>query len=695
MNASATKRSYCRYCLSFCGIKIDFDADDVPIRVLGDPDHPVSKGYTCNKGRSLLKFYSSGRLLHPMRFGSTNLNWDQALGELSQTIRNAVSSHGPDAVALYAGTNATLDATGMWTALGFMYRLQSNNIYTVASVDAINKQVVGENMTSGASAGLIPQIDFDLTDCLLLVGANPIVSHGHLAGMPYPGKRLHDIIQRGGTVITVDPRITRTSRKASLHARPLPGTDYAWLAFVINQLLSEPAGNGVNLEYLARHASGLTELRTAVCIFDEARTQRITGLSAQCLHALVTAIRSAKYFSAVTGTGVSFSNAGIVSEWFLYALLAIKGSLDQPGGIWFNPGLAVPAALPGAPARTAWQTVWSTCMPARPDLPAKTAERPCAGLADEILANHIKVLICVGGNPLNAFPDSTKTREALAKLDALVVLDTHKNDLVDLAHYGLPVCGQLERADSSIYAQNSAPVMSVLFTERILPPPGEARPAWWFFSSLGEMLGLDTVKLGKPTAQLDELEVLKTIKGARELFDRTSLQTDGFVIRPEKAIGWVIESVLPGQKWRLHSPVLAAELQRVLSQAETPVMSPAFYLVAMREDDHLNTQFMQAARQDVLPKAWISGIDAGALGLSGGQTIRLRSAYGTMLALAAISDQARPGTVCVPHGYPALGNVSLLTSGMHAINPLSGMVTQTALPVSIVKILPASPETQP
>lgn len=686
MDTSISKRSYCRFCLSFCGVKINFDAHGMALRVLGDSDHPVSKGYTCKKGRSLLEFYSKGRLLQPMQFGSTSMSWDQALGSLGQTIKDIVASHGPDAVALYAGTNATLDATGMWTALGFMYRLQSSNIYSVATIDAINKQVVLENITSCTALGLIPQIDFDRTDCLLLVGSNPIVSHGHLAGIPYPGKRIRDIMKRGGTVITADPRITKTAQIASLHVRPLPGSDYAWLAFVIRELLGDPAGSGIDHDYLNSHADGLAELKATTAYFDEARTARITGLDAQCLHALVGAIKMAENFSAVTGTGVSFSDAGVVSEWFLWALLVLKGKLDRPGGVWFNPGLTKRAASPNATYPAARETAWSMRMPARPDLPTKAGERPCAGLTDEIRVGNIKVLICLGGNPLNAFPNRAKTVAVLANLEALVVLDTHKNDLVDLAHYGLPICGQLERADSTIYAQHSVPMVSVLFTNKVLEPVGEARPAWWVFSKLGEELGLDTVKLGKLTEQLDDIEVLKTIKGGHALFDGSLLLADGFVVERAKPFGWVIDTVLPGKKWRLHTPTLAAELQRVLAKSNAPVA--AFQLVSMREDDHLNTQFMQGHEADELPQALFNRIDAHKHDLGDGQVVQLRSAHGVMLARVKISDEARTKTVCVPHGYRALGNVSGLTSEIHDINPLSGMVTQTAMLIQIEKIVP-------
>jgi anaerobic selenocysteine-containing dehydrogenase len=679
------KKSYCRFCLSFCGIEVKFDGKGLPQRILGDSENPISKGYTCKKGRSLLSFYSKNRLLQPMQFGTINLSWDKALEDIGQTIKDVVDRHGPDAVALYAGTNAILDATGMWTAIGFMNRLQSNSFYTATSVDAINKQVVLENITSYTSLSLIPQIDFELTDCLLLVGTNPVVSHGHLAGIPYPAKRIRDIIKRGGSVIVADPYTSKTAERASLHIKPLPGSDYAWLAFTIRELLSDPESEAVDHDYLKNHAIGLAELKATTDYFNEERTVQITGLDAKFLHSLVAAIKKADNFSAVTGTGVSFSDTGIISEWFLWALLILKGKLDRPGGIWFNSGLTQRTKSPYNPNdQASRKTAWKMRMPSRHDLFIKGEERPCSGMADEIRANNIKILICLGGNPLNAFPNKNKTATALASLDALVVLDTHKNDLIDLAHYGLPVCGQLERADSTIYAQHSVPMLSVLFTDKVIEPVGEAKPAWWVFSKLGEELGFDTVKLGKLTEQIDDIEVLKTIKGGNVLFENSSLLTEGFVVEREKSFGWVLDTVLPDKKWRLHTPTLAAELQRVLTKIPCP--PDTLQLVSMREADHLNTQFMEGYKTDQLPLVHISMNSAHSFKVDDGEIVQLRSAYGMMQGCIKITENIRTNVVSVSHGYKALGNVSGLTSEIHGINPLSGMVTQTAIAIHIEKL---------
>ena len=682
MRMADSERTYCRFCLSFCGLKIDFDGAGVPVSAVGDPTHPLSLGYSCQKGRRILDFYNNGRLLQPMRFGQSALTWPVAFEELAGTIRRAVASVGPDAVALYAGTNALLDATGMWTALGFMYRLQSNSIYTVASVDAINKQVALENLTGHAAGHLIPQADFERTDCLLLIGSNPAVSHGHLAGIPYPQKRLRDLRQRGGQLIVVDPRETRTAKLASLHLAPRPDTDYAWLGYVLNRLLADPAGSRLDHPYIRDHVTGLDELASAVAGFDEALTCRITGLKPDQLEALVQNIQRAQNLSALTGTGASFGDSGVVTEWFLWSLLALKGKLDRPGGVWFNPGLVLPSIAPAGAGMA--PSMWTESMAARPDLPAKSRERPCAALADEILAGHVKVLICLGGNPINAFPNPDKTLRALAQLEALVVLDTHRNDWAGRAHYALPVCAPLERADSTIYTQASLPLPAVTYTPALLAPPGEVKPAWWVFAKLGEGLGLDTVKLGRPAEELTDLDVLKTIKGGRAYFESPAFLADRVLVKPDKPFGWVMERLLPGGKWSLHTTVLAEELRRVRTAEAACTVVDGLRLVSLREEHHLNTQFHLDPTGTGLPSAFLHPADAARRGLQPGQPVTLRSAYGSMQARIQLDDAMGHGVIGVPHGYADQGNISHLTSELHGINPLSGMVRQTGIQVTAV-----------
>ena len=80
------KKSYCRFCLSFCGVIIEHDSKGIPIKVSGDRAHPLSQGYTCSKGRSLLSFYSNNRLLFPLK-DSKKKKWNQIMSKVLYVIQ--------------------------------------------------------------------------------------------------------------------------------------------------------------------------------------------------------------------------------------------------------------------------------------------------------------------------------------------------------------------------------------------------------------------------------------------------------------------------------------------------------------------------------------------------------------------------------------------------------------------------------
>jgi anaerobic selenocysteine-containing dehydrogenase len=222
--------------------------------------------------------------------------------------------------------------------------------------------------------------------------------------------------------------------------------------------------------------------------------------------------------------------------------------------------------------------------------------------------------------------------------------------------------------------------MVVQYTDKVLEPVGDAKAAWWIFSKIGEKLGLDTVKLGKLTEDLNDLAVLRTIKDGAMLFDQTNLLSDGYcVAKSPKIFGWVCESVLPEKRWRLVTPALKREMERVLAFHREP---EKLLLVSMREDGHLNTQFTHGDSNEP-PPGRINPADAARYGLTNDLTIQLSTSVGIMQVKIFISDEVRPNTIEVPHGYHGLGNVSNLTSEFYGVNPISGMVKQTAIQITV------------
>lgn len=682
-----TVKTYCRFCLSLCGLKLSKSGLKNEIRVLGDSTHKISRGYTCEKGRNIVKHYSSNRLSHPL-YNQEKVSWEQSLATLAKKIKDTMAESGPDSIGLYLGTNAILDSTTAWSALGFMYSIESHNIYTVSSIDAVNKTLANDIVTSGVMPGLIPQVDYERADCVLLVGTNPLISHGHLAGLPFPGKRLRDLTKRGGSLIVADPRKTESAALATLHIDPTPGTDFLWLGYVIAELYKD--GKSVDRKFLERHTEGINPLIDILGLIKESDVLTKCRISKNLLDSLIEKIGVSKSFSAVTGTGVSFSSSGVVTEFLVWALNAIKGSIDRPGGLWFNLGLKdfLNNEIEENKSENSYDadTIFSHRMSKPRELPSRAWERPVAGLADEIMVGNLRLLFCVGGNPLSAFPDLQKTKTALDKIDCLVVLDTHVNELTDLADFALPVLSPLERWDCSAYVSASAPIPSLQVCAPSLPPHGDSMAGWKIFSSLGDFLGRDITKTGRLTADLDDMDMLRTVAGYGTALEKfPNLPSEGFALLGEKQFGQITQR-LPDNKWQFYSKIFLAEWHKAVFEINQQEQKTHLLMINMREESHLNSTFPSSIGSNQPPEIHLNVLDAQILDLTPGDLVSLSVQNERLIGKLVVSDKIKVGVVAIPHGYNNHFSVTNLISSSVGVNSFTSMPQQNGIPVEIRKL---------
>ena len=674
------KYSYCRFCLAFCGIKIKYNLSGQIESIVGNEDDPISGGYTCEKGRNIHSYYSNGNRLDTPLVDGKKVPWEIALNDLSDEIKQYTTEYGPDSIALYCGTASITDAAGIWTALGFMYRINSKMIYTVSTIDAVSKTFVANELTSGTLPGLIPQIDYENTDCVLFIGTNPLISHGHLAGNSSPQKKIRAIRKRGGKVLLIDPRITETAKYADIHLAPNIGSDWVILGYIINMLIHDKYSTPKN-SYNRFHADidgwQIDEISEMLECIDIEYTQDKTGLSVDEIKLICQAIVDSKYFSAVSGTGVSFSRAAILSEWLLWILTAIKGSLDRSGGVIFNPGY--PQHSSEKPPKQATTDFWPEGAVSREELPARKAEQPCAALADAILADKIKVLISIGGSINSAFPNYKKIRKALKHIPVSVDLNTHRSESNKKTKYVLPVCGQLERADSTIYAQNSLEFYGVRYTNKITQAYGQSKPAWEVFAKLGEMLGLDVAKIGKTSDKISDMDILKSIGYSGNMFEDYTLLEKGIYVQGKIPIGWVTE-YLPNGKWKLVTSALKSELKRFLTLVGNSKNS--FSILAFREKGKVNSMLIDQ-QKDIKFFIYIHSDDAEQLLIKNNDIIKITTNTGYIEGPAYVTNKILKKTIGVPHGYFHDRNVAKLVSDDVWVSRLSGMPTQTGFNVSV------------
>jgi predicted molibdopterin-dependent oxidoreductase YjgC len=405
--------SFCRICAAACGIVVSVDEGQV-VKVRGDAEHPVSRGYTCEKGRALPQWHHSpNRLDHP-RLRGTTAGWDEVLDDLANIIDETKSIDGADSIGLYLATGLAYDSAGQVSCGMWMGSVGSTSFYTAATVDNAPVLVAAEAVAGHPM--LNPVWEPEHSRLLILLATNPVVSHGYGTTLADPVRRLRENQALGGKVWTIDPRRTESAALSDNHLQVRPGSDVILLAALVRELFADERCR----DSLAStcHDVDIDRLARAVLPFSLDAAEIATGCSRESIDELVAQLRSA--FGRVAmfcGTGTTMATDGILVEWLRWVLLAMTNSLDVRGGMRFNEGVVnrLAPVRPGTPALDGPSS--------RPELVRIAGQLPVAALVDEIEAGRLKVLVVTGGNPLSAFPEPDRFRQAAALLDALVVID--------------------------------------------------------------------------------------------------------------------------------------------------------------------------------------------------------------------------------------------------------------------------------
>jgi anaerobic selenocysteine-containing dehydrogenase len=670
--AIVRRATACRICAAGCGTLVDIDGDRV-LRVSGDPDDPWSRGYTCSKGRAGPDFHHRlDRFDTPLirrdgEFGPAS--WDIALDDIAGRLAEVRDAYGPQAIAHYVGTGGPLDPTGYAMAHGFFRALGTDRHFSALSIDCSGKQLVPQ-LVSGVQ--LMFQPDLDRASLLLALGVNTVVSHGHGLMVADPLTRLRGLRARGGRLVVVDPRRSETAHHADLHVPLRPGTDPALLGHLIRTVLS----TGGDIEYLATcvQPASLERLRRAVDRFDVATTASICGVSDDVIHRLDTMVREAGRVAVETGTGTTMNRTANVTEWLVWALSAVTGSLDRSGGATFNPGFLrrLEDALPAGRGDMAPRAS------SRPDAPRiVNGELPCAVLADEIESGSLHALVVRLGNPALAIPGNERLRRALSGLGLLVALDVVPTETTRLATHILPMTDHFERADLVTGYLQAAPFLR--FAPAVVEPLGQRRPQWWVFAELSRRLGLplfgssrrDEALAGR---SLDDEVIAASVAGqARRSWSEVRAAPYG-VLDDSIGPGWLIPDRLPGLL-DVAPNELVAQLDGWSSNGRPDVHS--LVMINRRTAARYNSFAIKASTATLL----IHPDDAARLGLRDGDTTVITTATGSCRAVVEVNETIRRGVVSLPHGFGDADVNRLTTSD--TVDPLNAMPVMSGYEVGL------------
>src|SRR3954470_1910401 len=278
--------SYCRICAAACGIVVTVDGDRV-LRVRGDDAHPVSRGYTCTKGRGLPAWHHGPSRLDRPTVRGAETSWPELLADLASALGTVIDASGPDAVALYLATGLAYDAAGQIAASQWLPSIGSRSFLTAVTVDNAPVLVAAELVAGDAM--LNPVWDPTVAGLTIFVGTNPVVSHGYGTALPDPVRHLREYRARGGRVWVLDPRRTETAALADVHVPVRPGADVVVLGALGHALLE----GGADERELRDHCdpAELDALRRAVAEFSLERAATVADVELSLLERLVAEVR--------------------------------------------------------------------------------------------------------------------------------------------------------------------------------------------------------------------------------------------------------------------------------------------------------------------------------------------------------------------------------------------------------------------
>jgi anaerobic selenocysteine-containing dehydrogenase len=749
MTESATRTAFrtCPLCEAGCGLEVGLRTDDAGeervTRIRGDRDDVFSHGYICPKGSTLRQLHEDPDWLRrPLvkrdgRF--VEVGWDEAFAEVAARLPVVAEAHGRDAVAIYVGNPNAHSLAGLLYLRPLIKALGTTNVYSASTVDQRPKEIAAALMFGGALT--VPVPDVDRTDFLLMLGANPYASNGSLATAPdWPG-RIEALLERGGTLVVVDPRRSRTAEVASRHLAIRPGADPFLLMALVNVLAADGlVDTGAAGEWLA----GLDDVLALAEPFTPEAVADVTGLAAADMRALARDLAAAGSACVYGRIGTTTAAYGTLTSWLVDVLNTLTGNLDRAGGAMFAKAAAGAANTRGTPRVGRAMRLHRRHSRVR-GVGETLGELPVVCLAEEIDTpgeGQVRALVTVAGNPVLSTPNAGRLDAALAMLDFYVAVDPYINETTRHADVILPPPSALQKGHYDLallqlglrnVANYSPPVLPLddgqvdewkILARLALVAQGmgaDADPALVDDLMVGSLVNAAVGDETGPVAGRDPDELIALLgerTGPERLIDlmlRTGPYGDGFGATP----GGLTLDVLLDQPHGIDLGPLEPRLPDVLRTpsglvelAPEPIVADVDRLRAAlavpvdgmrlvgRRDLRSNNSWMHNVEVLVKGKPrctlHVHPDDAARLGLVDGADAAVASRTGRVTVPVEVTDAIRPGVVSIPHGwghdldgvelsvarrYPGV-NTNLLADE-ELVDPLSGTAVLNGIPVEV------------
>ena len=666
-----TVESLCPYC--GVGCQLTYNVKDNNILYVEGRDGPANHARLCVKGR-----YGFDYVRHPQRLTVPLIRrpgapkrgdfvmdpnnvmqifreatWDEALALAGGSLRSLRDTHGPKSLAGFGSAKGSNEEAYLFqklVRLGF----GSNNVdHCTRLCHASSVAALLEGIGSGAVSN--PVMDVIKAEVVILIGANPTVNH------PVAASWLKNAMRSGTKLILMDPRRSELSRTAYRYLQFKPDTDVALLNAMMHVIVEE---NLVDAKFVADRTLGYAALVENVKGYSPELMEPICGVPAETIREVARLYATSRGSMILWGMGISQHIHGTDNARCLIALALMTGQIGKPGS-GLHPlrgqnnvqgasdaGL-IPMMYPdyqrvdNPQARERFAKAWGVPSAQLDDKPGLTVVEVIRG----IIAGQVKGMYIMGENPAMSDPDADHAREALAKLDMLVVQDIFLTETAYLADVILPASAFPEKTGSFTNTDRY-----VQIGRRALNPPGQARQDLDIIIDLARQLGLNwSYGTGDAAAAAVFDEMRHTMPSIAGITWKR-LEAEHSVTYPCEKEGDPGTPVVFVDSFPTPTGKARFVPADIIPADERPDADYPLVLITGRQLEHWHTGSM-TRRSGVLdsiepdPVASLHPLDMAALGAKPGDLITIASRRGKVTLYARADDASPHGSVFVAFCY--------------------------------------------
>lgn len=623
----------------------------------GDPDHPVTRGAVCKKGKDLVKrCYHPDRIRTPLiRKGDAfvPVSYDEVFDVLAETLSGIKDRYGPSAVLNY-----TSDGYG-----GLKSRAQTIffNCFGGATVPrgslCWSAGIAAQTYDFGSPRGHDPD-DVLKSDMILLWGRNPKVTNIHLY------TRLKQAQKNGSRIIVIDPVKSETARAFDEYIRIRPSTDACLALAMANEIITSGVEDDT---FITSHVKGFKRFADHVKGFDLKKAEKITGIPEKIIRILAHDYAKAAKACIYIGFGIQRYRNGGNAVRAIDALGAVTGKIGKEGcGVNYAARSSAPFAYEVEKESRRFARLSRTF--------------PVGQLGRFLKKNtDIQAIFVAGGNPLNQSPDLQQTVEAFSQIKHKVVFDSFMTDTAQCADIVIPAASVLEQEDVFITSMFS-PIVN--YSAKAVDPPDGVMPELEFYLELARRMGMENLGFSSSRDYLEK-SVQPLLSTLELTFDQFK-EPGRYVRLKDTQIAWEkFKFDTPSGKYELYSEKALNEGCSALPEfiePESGIKGFPLRLLTCHTSESLHSQGF--AFIEGLPKVYLNPEDAGVNDLKEGEIVQIKGYRGRIKAVLSVTKDIDKGTAFMHQGWwHKSGAVNFLTDDL-----LSDMGEQAAYYDSFVSV---------